>query len=71
MIIVDQVQESIQKNGDALLEWISTMKIDDDPEILRRVKLSMLKKINIYIEQICFSLHKIGYMILQGMTILL
>lgn len=42
------------------------MKIDDDPEILRRVKLSMLKKINIYIEQICFSLHKIGYMILQG-----
>lgn len=59
MIIEDQLQNSILRNGDSLIDWVNVITLTRE-DTIARVTFKNLKEINIYLEQICFSLQAIG-----------
>ena len=65
MIVQDQVQTSIMRNGDLLLDWITMIHLPQT-ETLHKVKASNLRHINYLMELISYSLRSIGVIMLQG-----
>eukprot|EP00347_Sterkiella_histriomuscorum_P022413 403338581 len=64
MLIVDQYNNSIEKNGAQLLQMIKKIQLNSSEQV-RFIPQSTCKKINILIEEICYSLQQIGFLVLQ------
>lgn len=49
MIIEDQLQNSILRNGDSLIDWVNVITLTRE-DTIARVTFKNLKEINIYLE---------------------
>jgi hypothetical protein len=48
-IIEDQIQTSIRKNGDSLVEWINMMNLEKI-DVLNKIRVTYLRYINMTME---------------------